>query len=385
MPEINVSALGLDYAGKTAIDNISFTAHEGEFLTLLGPSGCGKTTTLMSIAGLAQPTRGTISSGTDVLFDSTRSINRPPEKRNCGVVFQSYAIWPHMSVADNVAYPLRLRKVRKSEIATRVHQALAMVELDALADRYPHQLSGGQQQRVALARAITYGPGVLLLDEPLSNLDAKLREQARTWLKEFQSTVGLTTIFVTHDQDEALALSDRIIVMNDGHIEQVGTPEDIYRNPTTPFVASFLGSANLLPGTVVGNVVGTAADRSGGMTQVQLDGSGHTVSVRDNSPARDASPARDVLVMVRPEDVDLVSDATDADHAPLRGTVTSRMFVGSSFRYLVDCGGQAISVTSRQRWEPGPVQLRFNAELARLFPSTASHDLSALTAEVAHA
>ncbi|SEG92800.1 iron(III) transport system ATP-binding protein [Thermomonospora echinospora] len=371
MPEINVSALGLDYAAKTAIDDISFTAREGEFLTLLGPSGCGKTTTLMSIAGLVQPTRGSITCGADVLFDSQRSIDRPPERRNCGVVFQSYAIWPHMSVADNVAYPLRLRKVGKAEIAKRVQEALAMVELAALAERYPHQLSGGQQQRVALARAITYGPGVLLLDEPLSNLDAKLREQARIWLKEFQTSVGLTTIFVTHDQDEALALSDRVIVMNDGHIEQVGTPEEIYQRPASPFVASFLGSANLLAGTVLGT--------AGGLTQVRLQDSGQTVSVGADSLAGD------VLVMIRPEDVELFSDTNAADHATLQGTLASRTFVGSSYRYIIDCGGQKLSVASRERWEPGPVRLRFAPERARLFPHASATAVPTLTEELSHA
>lgn len=374
MTEINVSALGLDYAGKTAIDDITFTAHEGEFLTLLGPSGCGKTTTLMSIAGLAQPTRGAITAGADALFDSTRSIDRPPEKRNCGVVFQSYAIWPHMSVADNVAYPLRLRKIGKAEITQRVHEALAMVELDALADRYPHQLSGGQQQRVALARAVTYRPRVLLLDEPLSNLDAKLREQARSWLKEFQSSIGLTTIFVTHDQEEALALSDRIIVMSNGHIEQVGTPEEIYRFPASPFVASFLGSANLLRATVVGS--------EGELTTVRLDGTDQTVTVRDDAPAGD------ILLMVRPEDVELVASTAAPQDAPLRGDVTSRMFVGSSFRHTVDCAGQSVTVSSRERWEPGPVRLRFRPEHGRLFPrdiaDQADDEAPEQTAENAH-
>ncbi|MCE0764147.1 ABC transporter ATP-binding protein [Pseudonocardia kujensis] len=350
MPDITVSALGLDYADKTAIDDVSFTARDGEFLTLLGPSGCGKTTTLMSIAGLTNPSRGSITCGADVLFDSARSVNRPPEKRNCGVVFQSYAIWPHMSVAENVGYPLRLRKVRKPEIGSRVREALAMVGLDALADRYPHQLSGGQQQRVALARAVTYSPGVLLLDEPLSNLDAKLREQARGWLKEFQASVGLTTVFVTHDQDEALAMSDRVIVMNDGRIEQEGAPEDIYRRPATPFVASFLGSANLLDGTV---------DAPG---RVRLDGGGQTVAVPEDGPLGG------VQVMVRPEDVELMAPGADPDVAPLRGAVTSRMFVGSSYRYVVDCDGQSVTVSARERWEPGPVRLRVDREHCRLFP-----------------
>ncbi|MCX2963218.1 ABC transporter ATP-binding protein [Gordonia aquimaris] len=378
MPEIKVSTLGLDYAGKTAIDDVEFTARDGEFLTLLGPSGCGKTTTLMSIAGLAEPTRGSITCGDEVLFDSARSINRPPERRNCGVVFQSYAIWPHKSVAANVAYPLRLRKVPKKEIRTRVHEALSMVGLDGLAERYPYQLSGGQQQRVALARAVTYSPGVLLLDEPLSNLDAKLREQARNWLKEFQSAVGLTTIFVTHDQDEALALSDRIIVMNEGRIEQVGAPEEIYRKPYSPFVASFLGSANLLRGDIVG--------RRGELTEVQLSGSsGPTLDVLDDTPHKS------VLVMARPEDIDMATDGQDTVAFPIPGRITSRMFVGAAFRYVVRCGRHDIAVVSRQRLEPGPVRLRVDPQRCRLFPGDAdiAADLDAspsiATREVTHA
>lgn len=276
-----------------------------------------------------------------------------------------------MSVADNVAYPLRLRKIPKAEIAKRVHEALAMVELAHLAERYPHQLSGGQQQRVALARAITYGPGVLLLDEPLSNLDAKLREQARVWLKEFQTTVGLTTIFVTHDQDEALALSDRIIVMNDGHIEQIGQPEEIYRRPGSPFVASFLGSANLVPATVVGS-----AD---GVSQARLKGSTQTVSVLQKSSSVE------VLVMVRPEDVELVPGSDVGNPGDLRGRVTSRTFVGSSYRYLVDCDGQTISVTSRERWDPGPVGLRFTPDKAQLFAASPPASAHSPQMEASHA
>ncbi|EME19155.1 ABC transporter ATP-binding protein [Rhodococcus triatomae] len=371
MPDITVSALGLDYSDKTVLDNVDFTAHEGEFLTLLGPSGCGKTTTLMSIAGLTRPTRGAITCGNDILFDSARSIDRPPERRNCGVVFQSYAIWPHKSVAENVAYPLQLRKVPKGEIRSRVHEALSMVGLEGLADRYPYQLSGGQQQRVALARAVTYSPGVLLLDEPLSNLDAKLREQARNWLKEFQSAVGLTTIFVTHDQDEALALSDRIIVMNDGRIEQAGAPEEIYHQPSTPFVASFLGSANLLPGTVLG--------KAGGLTQVRLSGDGSTLSVREDSQ-RGA-----VLVMARPEDIEIGTATQDAARYPVQGRITSRMFVGSEFRYVVQCGEHDIAVAARERWDIGLVRLRFRPELCRLFPVDSTNSAGATPATSDHA
>ena len=248
MPDVRIEHLSKSFAGTKVLDDVSFTVGEKELVTLLGPSGCGKTTTLLSIAGFQTPDEGRIGCGTDTFFDRSARIDLAAERRNLGVVFQSYAIWPHMTVAQNLAFPLRIRKMTKPAIRERVAEVLALVELSSQARRYPHQLSGGQQQRVALARAIAYPPAVLLLDEPFSNLDAKLRERARDWLKELQHALGLTTLFVTHDQDEALSMSDRILVMNGGRILRDGTPEEVYRQPRSRFVAEFVGQCNFLTG-----------------------------------------------------------------------------------------------------------------------------------------
>ena len=210
MPDIKVENLTKTFAGDKVLDGVSFTVRDKEFVTLLGPSGCGKTTTLMCIAGLQSPDEGLIACGDETFTDRRAGIDQPAERRNLGIVFQSYAIWPHMTVAQNIAFPLRLRKMRRQAVRERVAEVLALVELSGRGDRYPHQLSGGQQQRVALARALAYSPKVLLLDEPFSNLDAKLRERARDRLREVQHSLGLTTVFVTHDQSEALVMRDRI-------------------------------------------------------------------------------------------------------------------------------------------------------------------------------
>src|ERR1700688_71754 len=251
MPEITVQGLSKKFGQETALSDVSFSVRDKEFLTLLGPSGCGKTTTLMSIAGFQRPHQGMISCGERAFFDHARNVFVAGEDRNLGMVFQSYAVWPHLTVFGNVAFPLRVRRMRKEALRRRVTETLELVEMASYAGRYPHELSGGQQQRVALARALVYSPAVLLLDEPFSNLDAKLRERARTWLKHLQTELGLTTLFVTHDQDEALSLSDRIVVMNAGSVLQVGGPEDIYHHPKTRFVAEFLGHCNILDARAV--------------------------------------------------------------------------------------------------------------------------------------
>src|ERR671931_2929741 len=250
MPEIEVRDLVKTFGGQRALDDVAFTARDCEQFTLLGPSGCGKSTTLMSIAGFQTPDEGRIAVGGETFFDTSRRLNVAAERRNLGIVFQSYAVWPHMTVFDNLAFPLRLRKLKQSAVAARVREVLALVDMEPYEKRYPHQLSGGQQQRVALGRALVYSPSVLLLDEPFSNLDAKLRERARAWVKELQHTLGLTTIFVTHDQDEALSMSDRVVVMDHGRIQQIGTPEDVYRRPVNRFVAEFVGRVNLIDGVV---------------------------------------------------------------------------------------------------------------------------------------
>jgi iron(III) transport system ATP-binding protein len=301
------------------------------------------------------------------LFDGPQRINRPPERRDCGVVFQSYAIWPHMSVADNVAYPLKLRRRPKAAITAAVAEALALVGMDGLADRYPHELSGGQQQRVAMARAVVYSPQVLLLDEPLSNLDAKLREQARVWLKDIQARLGITTIFVTHDQDEALAMSDRVIVMNDGRIEQIGAPEEVYREPASPFVAAFLGSSNLLAGTVVGDALHGIAVRIGAGDAV--------VTV----PGLSGDIGRDVQLMIRPEDIVLSDHGGGPGAIPVR--VESRMFLGSHYRYRVSHAGSTFLVDSRVTVADETSFAHLSPEAVRVFdvadPAT-SHQEAAL-------
>src|ERR671931_1463547 len=250
MPEIHVESLVKEFGDQRALDDVTFEVREGELFTLLGPSGCGKSTTLMSIAGFQVPEEGRIAVGGDVFFDAARRLSVPAERRNLGIVFQSYAVWPHMTVFQNLAFPLKVRKTKRSAVRPRVLEVLELVEMAQYVDRYPHQLSGGQQQRVALARALVYSPSVLLLDEPFSNLDAKLRERARAWVKELQQNLGLTTIFVTHDQDEALSMSDRVVVMDHGRIQQIGTPEDVYRRPVNRFVAEFVGRVNLIDGVV---------------------------------------------------------------------------------------------------------------------------------------
>lgn len=240
------------YGSVTATDNLSLSVNKGEFLSLLGPSGCGKTTILRMIAGFSLPDSGRI-------FIQGRDVtDEPPNGRDTAMVFQNYALFPHMTVFDNVAFGLRMRGVANHEIGPRVTEALRLVRLEGMGDRYPRQLSGGQQQRVALARAIVVNPAVLLLDEPLSNLDAKLRQEMRVELRQLHGRLGLTTIFVTHDQEEALTLSDRIVVMNAGRIEQVGTPREVFERPRTRFVADFLGVRNILAGRYEDGVFVTA-------------------------------------------------------------------------------------------------------------------------------
>jgi ABC-type Fe3+/spermidine/putrescine transport system ATPase subunit len=247
-PHIEVENLEMFYGGVAAVRGVSFTVMPGEQLTLLGPSGCGKTTTLRAVAGLEQPTAGEIRIDGRPMFSSRAGVNIPAEKRGLSMVFQSYAIWPHMTVFDNVAYGLRVRQTGAAEIADKVHRALDMVQMRDYAGRRPSQLSGGQQQRVALARAFVFQPSVLLFDEPLSNLDAKLRADMRIELRDLQHRLGITSLYVTHDLEEALAMSDRIVVMREGIVEQTGTPDEIYRMPGNAFVADFVGSANLIRG-----------------------------------------------------------------------------------------------------------------------------------------
>jgi len=247
MAEVELDSVVREYGATTALDGVALDISEGEFFTLVGPSGCGKTTTLRTIAGLEEPTSGSVRIG-GASMDGV-----PPEERDVGVVFQNYALFPHMSVGENVAYGLRFSDPPEGKSKNeRVTELLELVDLAGFADREPDELSGGQQQRVALARALAPGPRILLLDEPMSALDARLRQQLRRQVKSIQKELGVTTIYVTHDQEEALAVSDKVAVMHDGRVEQVGTPQDVYREPETEFVASFIGENNRFDGEVVG-------------------------------------------------------------------------------------------------------------------------------------
>ena len=250
MIELSVENLHLTYGDNPVLKGVSMELKRGEVVSLLGPSGSGKTTLLRAVAGLEKPTSGTIAIGKTRVYDGNPRSEIPAEERNLGLVFQSYALWPHKTVFENVAYPLKLRKVAAAEIKQRVQTVLEQLGLGHLGSRHPHQLSGGQQQRVAIGRALVYNPPVILLDEPLSNLDAKLREEARVFLRELIVKLGLSALMVTHDQNEAMAISDRILLLNNGVIEQQGTPQEMYGSPKTLFAAEFMGSNNRLHGTV---------------------------------------------------------------------------------------------------------------------------------------
>jgi iron(III) transport system ATP-binding protein len=336
MPEINVEGLVKEFADQRALDRVCFHVEEGQLFTLLGPSGCGKSTTLLSIAGFQTPEEGRILVGDEIFFDGQRRLSIPAEQRNLGIVFQSYAVWPHMTVFQNLAFPLKIRKLKRREVAERVHKTLELVEMGAYADRYPHQLSGGQQQRVALARALVYSPSVLLLDEPFSNLDAKLRERARTWVKELQHSLGLTTVFVTHDQDEALSMSDQIAVMNKGVVQQIGTPENIYRSPANRFVAEFVGRVNLLTGTV-SSVNGRTVD-------VAIDGAGVVLQTHAGAPF---TPSARVTVAVRPEAMMLASEDAGLNGAnTFDAHVVGVAFLGDHYEYELAAGRVGLSAQS---------------------------------------
>ncbi|GAB5376392.1 MAG: ABC transporter ATP-binding protein [Acuticoccus sp.] len=249
MARLELNAVSKRYGDFFAAKNVTLDVAEGEFLVLLGPSGCGKTTTLRMIAGFVEPSSGSIRIGGNDI------TNLPPWRRNTGLVFQNYALFPHLTVAGNVAFGLEMRKVAKAEADEKVREALALVRLDHLADRLPRQLSGGQQQRVALARALVFRPDILLLDEPLSNLDAKLRQEVRVEIRSLQQRLGITTVMVTHDQEEALTMSDRLVVMNEGEVRQVGSQRDLYERPADSFVAGFVGRSSFIRGTMAGDVL----------------------------------------------------------------------------------------------------------------------------------
>ncbi|WP_226576044.1 ABC transporter ATP-binding protein [Acuticoccus sediminis] len=361
MAELVVSGLVRAFDDVRAVDGIDFTVRDGEFLTLLGPSGCGKSTTLAAVAGLDRPDEGRISLGGTVFFDAASGVFVPPERREIGLVFQSYALWPHLTVRQNLEFPLKLRRIGRAERARRIEDALGLVEMTRYADRYPHALSGGQQQRVALARTLVYRPGLLLLDEPLSNLDAKLRERARTWLRHLQSQVGVTTVYVTHDQAEALALSDRIAVMNGGKIVQLADPRTIYDHPSDAFIADFIGSSNFLCGTVLGS--------DGGTVRVDL---GERLELNAPSP-RPLTPGTRVRVSVRPEQIGLVtpSDANGANVFPVE--ILERTFLGAHNTLEVQAGESRFRVECRAVPEGNHIHVHIPENAGIVFPQAADN------------
>ncbi|MYM86908.1 ATP-binding cassette domain-containing protein [Rugamonas sp. FT82W] len=356
MNELTVNDLHLDYGtgahANQILKGVSMHLQKGEVVALLGPSGSGKTTLLRAVAGLESPKQGTISIGDRNVFDGSKNFEMAAEHRNLGLVFQSYALWPHKTVFDNVAYGLKLRKMGSSEIKDKVSDVLKNLGLGHLAERFPHQLSGGQQQRVAIARALVYNPPVILLDEPLSNLDAKLREEARAFLRELIVRLGLSALMVTHDQAEAMAISDRILLLNNGKIEQQGTPQSMYETPDTLFTAEFMGSNNRLPAKVV--------QRDG--ARVMLDVGGTPLQ----GTARGAG-ASEPSTIIRVEEVKI--SATPVENA-IELPLLTCMYLGDRFECLFKSeGGPEMSLRaySKYKLEAGRYWLQMPADKLWVF------------------
>lgn len=342
-----------EFGGNAAVEDFNLSVESGEFVSFLGPSGCGKTTTLRMIAGFEQPTSGRIMlNGADITYAR-------PNQRNVGMVFQSYALFPNMTVAQNVGFGLKLKKVDKTAIRSKVEELLGLIHMDDKGQNYPHELSGGQQQRVALARALAISPQVLLLDEPLSALDAKIRDELRNEIKRIQRQLSITTIYVTHDQEEAMALSDRVVVMSKGVMEQVGPPFQIYNFPETTFVASFVGKLNRIDGNVVDSALGTV--RSG------------DVSLRTTSEFQAPSGAA-VTLMVRPEELEL----GESEENQVQGVVESINFLGAIVRVRLDTStGQLTADLFNERLLKLPevgdqVTMSFPAHACWVMPAAAS-------------
>ena len=336
---VRIDHLFKHFGPETAVADFNLSIAQGEFVTLLGPSGCGKTTTLRCVAGLERPDGGDIRIGDQMVASYDQDIYLNPEDRNIGMVFQSYAVWPHMTVFDNVAYGLRVRRVGKEELNRKTMRALELVGLDEQAERYATKLSGGQRQRVALARAIVYEPRVILFDEPLSNLDAKLREQMRDEIVRLQKEVGITSIFVTHDQSEALVMSDRVVVMDKAVIQQIGDPQDIYANPANAFVANFIGVTSLLKGKLLG--------RSGDLCDLEIPvANGHAPLRIQAAGAAGATDGQDIVLSLRPEDIALHITAPNGTSAGnvMEGAVIDTVYLGSFLECRVDVSGHEINI-----------------------------------------
>ena len=347
------------FGSFNAVDGISFTIHPGELFTLLGPSGCGKTTTLRLVAGLEEPDDGEILLNGELVAAPKRAIFVVPDKRHMGMVFQSYAIWPHLTVFENVAFPLRVRRETASGIKERVLKALDTVGLGGLEARGATELSGGQQQRVALARALVYTPTILLLDEPLSNLDAKPREQMRFELRVLQKKLNLTILYVTHDQTEAMTLSDRIAVVHRGRLEQVGAPVEVYEKPTTPFAGEFLGRTVTLEGTVRKNHAGHWIELANGSGRLFLE----------QDPSRFAG-GEAVRILTRPEDIEILPMG-ELSQNQIRARIEEVAYLGDHFEYHVQAGGNSFVLCAgkRERHAVGSeVRLSFVPERLNVHP-----------------
>ena len=320
MTRLVIERLEKRFGNVAALKSLSLRVEEGELISLLGPSGCGKTTTLRCVAGFEQPDAG------EILFDAQNITQLPPERRDIGMVFQNYALFPHMTVAQNLAFGLEMRKVSQVNVAERVKQALRMVQLEAMLDRYPRQLSGGQQQRVALARALVIEPRMLLLDEPLANLDASLREEMRFFIRDLQQRVGITTLYVTHDQSEAMVMSDRVVVMFSGEIAQVGPPRDLYARPASREVAQFIGRTQFVTGTVL-------ARRDGEHVELETP-----LGIVVSPAAPSLAAGQQALLVVRPEALQLAASAQTGAQA-LQGQVIRTYFLGGSVEHVLAFAG----------------------------------------------
>ncbi len=354
MAQLVLSRINKSFGPAPVLRDFSLEVAAGEFLSLLGPSGCGKTTALRIIAGLLQPDSGSITIGGRYVYQAEQGYNLPPEERQVGMVFQSYALWPHMRVGENIAYPLKLRRYPRQEVQERVTKILDLVDLAGLEERYPHQLSGGQQQRVALARALVAEPLVLLLDEPLSNLDARLRERMRLELKDIQKRVGATIIYVTHDQLEALTMSDRVAVLHQGRLQQIDSPATIYERPRNTFIADFVGNHNLLPAKVM--------DTKGCLL---LQNSDPAAFIRLPLPDG-VRVGQEVKLALRPEALAL---APRQGNGEVPGRILCTLYRGREVEYLVAVGQDKIRILTpgRASWMPGQeVDIKINEGLVFL-------------------
>jgi len=355
MAELIVEEVRKRLGSNEILKGVSLAIEKGEVVALLGRSGSGKTTLLRSVAGLETPDAGRISLGGRVLFDAKKRIDVPAEGRGLALVFQSYALWPHRTVADNVAYGLKLRKVPAAECAARVRGVLDQLGLGSLGDRYPHQLSGGQQQRVALARALVYSPPLILLDEPLSNLDAKLREEARIWFRQLIQRLHLSALYVTHDQVEAMAVADRVLIIEDGRAEQEGTPQELYENPRSAFAADFMGVNNRFEGRVTVT--------SGDAAAVEIAGDGWSLTGTCRRDRR-LSPGDRAAALIRVERVAVVGEA-EADTLPMR--LETSLYLGERWEHQFRRGDLAVRLWTPWPLQPGDYAVRFPRESLWVF------------------